>query len=169
MLILWLSLIHFRLQIWWSFIKQKLKLNWYKLMPTLIIQYFWNFHLLLQINWRRATLELPSVQSPFSRKKKKETDTTIFKRNVDNFFPAENSAKKRKPKVTSWPWRDDGSQVTTEGGLSMALTRRWLSGHHRGCSTKGSCFGSTLENGPDATAAVRSPRKRSLPLAGIPG
>ena len=51
----------------------------------------------------------------------------------------------------------------------MALTRRWLSGHHRGWSTKGSCFGWTLGNGPDATAAVRSPRKRLLPQAGIPG
>ena len=60
--------------------------------------------------------------------------------------------------VFLWLWRDNGSQVTREGGLSMALTRRWLSGHHRGWSTKGSCFGWTLGNGPDATAAVRSPR-----------
>ena len=51
----------------------------------------------------------------------------------------------------------------------MALTRRWLSDHLRSWSTKGSCFAWTLGNGPDATAAVRSPQQRSLPLAGTPG
>ena len=41
----------------------------------------------------------------------------------------------------------------------MALTRRWLSSHHRGWSTKGSSFRWTLGNGPDATAVVRSPQR----------